>query len=185
LGYLVRMFCEKYAPGKVPDELAFAWGRGRGDMHRRNPCRGIYRFPELKYGYPKLHLENNIRANWLLRGILDSTESKFNTLDKDLQLTALQSALFMIGYDVKGQNIDRPRALEQRGKILQFGKDERGELAEFLAVAAHTLLPQLDHTLLPTIYLALFGRAMNDHHPATLIQSGFAENSLAITTLTM
>jgi predicted ATP-dependent endonuclease of OLD family len=66
-----------------------------------------------------------------------------------------------------------------------FTSSKDAFIHECSIVAAHTLLPQLDHTLLPTIYLALFGRAMNDHHPATLIQSGFAENSLAITTLTM
>jgi hypothetical protein len=64
------------------------------------------RFPELIYN-PKLHIENNIRANWLLRGILDSTESKFNKLDRDLQLVALESSLFMIGYDVVGVELTR------------------------------------------------------------------------------
>ncbi|NLX88398.1 MAG: hypothetical protein GXZ09_03185 [Syntrophomonadaceae bacterium] len=105
LGFLVRKFCEDMELNQVPPELLFAWGRGKeqtykpGSINRRNPSKGHYIFPEL-LNNPKRHTESNIKANWLLKAILDNTQSKFNKLDQKMQLIALQSALFMIGYCV-------------------------------------------------------------------------------------
>jgi hypothetical protein len=105
LGLLVRMFCEDSKLKAVPAELAFAWGKGKESIYqnscenRRNPSKESYRFPEL-LNNSKRHIENNIRANWLLREIIDETESKFSNLDKSIQMRALEAALFMIGYDV-------------------------------------------------------------------------------------
>jgi hypothetical protein len=106
LGFLVRTFCEDNCIDKVPEELKFAWGKGRDNkdnngVNRRDPCRNGYEFPKLSNN-PKRHTENNIKANWLLREILDKTKSKFSKLDKDIQMRALESALFMIGYNVSG-----------------------------------------------------------------------------------
>lgn len=107
LGFLVRKFCEDHSLEKVPNELAFAWGKGKestyksSSMNKRNPSKGNYIFPELMNN-PKRHTESNIRANWLLREIVDKTDSKFNKLEKPLQLRALEASLFMIGYDVTG-----------------------------------------------------------------------------------
>ena len=107
LGFLVRKFCEDCALEKVPNELAFAWGKGKEStyksslINKRNPSKGNYVFPELMNN-PKRHTENNIRANWLLREIVDTTDSKFNKLEKTIQLRALEASLFMIGYKVTG-----------------------------------------------------------------------------------
>jgi hypothetical protein len=107
LGFLVRKFCEDCTLEKVPNELAFAWGKGKestyksSSMNKRNPSKENYVFPELMNN-PKRHTENNIRANWLLREIADITDSKFNKLEKALQMRAIEASLFMIGYEVSG-----------------------------------------------------------------------------------
>jgi hypothetical protein len=107
LGLLVRLFCEEYSLAKVPDELLFAWGKGkessyqRSAVNRRNPGSDKYTFPELSNN-PKRHTENNIRANWLLKEIAERTDSKFNQFDGALKMRAIEAALFMIGYQVNG-----------------------------------------------------------------------------------
>ncbi|RQD75865.1 MAG: hypothetical protein D5R97_05375 [Candidatus Syntrophonatronum acetioxidans] len=110
LGLLVRSFCEEASLNSIPQELLFSYGKGREaeassiESNRRNPFLGKYRFPEMA-GNPERHLRDSIRSSWLLKGVLDSTNSKFNTLQQngplDMRLWALQSALFMIGYDVR------------------------------------------------------------------------------------
>jgi hypothetical protein len=105
LGLLVRKFCEEKELLSVPKELAFAWGSGKESAkvkistNRRNPGNSKYIFPELQNN-PKRHIENNLKANWLLCEIINNTNSKFKDLPKGNQLRALESALFMIGYDV-------------------------------------------------------------------------------------
>jgi hypothetical protein len=105
MGLLVRDYCEYKELDRVPCELEFAWGRGKESTYttskynKRNPSSDKYKFPELMNN-SKRHLENNLRANWLIKEIIDRTESKFNRLEKCIQLRALESALFMIGYNV-------------------------------------------------------------------------------------
>lgn len=102
---LVRKFCEKMELEKVPDELKFAWAMARTTKYSpkitnmRYPGSSKYDFPALS-NKPEMHTYYNIKANWLLKSIIDNTESKFNDLDKNKQLRALESALFMIGYSV-------------------------------------------------------------------------------------
>jgi hypothetical protein len=108
LGLLVRMYCAENNLACIPDSLRFAWGRGKesqyanSECNRRNPSSEKYVFPEL-LNNPQRHLECNIRANWLLKEITLRTTSKFNNLRTEDQTTALQSALFMIGYCVRTQ----------------------------------------------------------------------------------
>lgn len=103
---LVRKFCEDTRLDNAPVELAFAWAKGRettymsSSKNKRNPSSEKYQFPEL-LNNPRRHLENNIRANWLIAEILRKTESRFNGLDTDIQMRAFESALFMIGYQVR------------------------------------------------------------------------------------
>lgn len=103
---LVRRFCEDTQLDEVPSELAFAWGKGRETTYmsslgnRRNPSNGKFKFQELMNN-PKRHIENNVRANWLITEILSITDSKFNNLDEKIQVRAFESALFMIGYQVR------------------------------------------------------------------------------------
>lgn len=110
LGVLVRRYCEDNEIACVPNELGFAWGKGKESTYKsslenkRNPSQGKYIFPELQNN-PKRHTENNIRANWLLKEILERTDSRFNKLAESLQLRALEAALFMIGYDVTSKKL--------------------------------------------------------------------------------
>ena len=66
----------------------------------RNPNENKYLFPRI-YNSNANHQISNIKANWLLKGILDNTSSKFNVLAVDSQMRALESSLFMIGYKIK------------------------------------------------------------------------------------
>ena len=107
LGHLVKLYCQDKKIESVPEELLFAWGRGQeskyvsSQLNKRNPSVGSLSFPEL-LNNPRRHTESSIRANWLISMILKNTDSKFNKLDKQVQMRALEAALFMIGYKVKG-----------------------------------------------------------------------------------
>lgn len=98
LGLLVRKFAEERNLSHVPEMLTFAYGNGRGGVNR-NPSSDKYKFPLLRSGdrYNN-HIENNLKANWLLKETLLRNESQFNK-EKD-SLRALEAALFMIGYSV-------------------------------------------------------------------------------------
>lgn len=107
LGLLVKSFCEETKKEKIPEELLFSWGLKRKTSYdqlkysenSRNPSNQLYKFPLLNSS--KLHINNNVRANWLLKEILNKTNSKFNSLDKGISLRAIEAALFMIGYEVR------------------------------------------------------------------------------------
>ncbi|HOB86268.1 MAG TPA: hypothetical protein PKO38_01100 [Bacillota bacterium] len=118
MGFLLPRFCEEKGLEAVPDSLRFSFGRDRGDKpgsskyHRRDPSDGPYRFPEFT-GDRWRHLNDNIKASWLLKAVADSTGSRFKELPQEpllnKRLTALQSALFMLGYDVRtGVDSARP-----------------------------------------------------------------------------
>lgn len=98
LGLLVRRYCEEYNLPNIPPLLSFAYGNARGS-DRRNPSTKKYVFPVLTNSWAK-HTQNNLKANWLLREVLETCNSRFNLLPPSKQLRALESALFMIGYDV-------------------------------------------------------------------------------------
>ncbi len=104
---LVRRFCEEYNLYKIPCKLEFAYGKSRDTGNAKNsrdPSLGRYKFPEFSSAH-RQRLQHNIKASWLLKSIADNTSSRFSRLSQDPplneRLTALQSALFMIGYDVR------------------------------------------------------------------------------------
>jgi len=103
LGLLVRKYCEDNNLLSIPPKLLFAYGNARTTsyqpVNRRNPGTKRHRFPVLTNSSPK-HIENNLRGNWLLKEVLETCNSKFNLLHPSIQLRALESALFMIGYEV-------------------------------------------------------------------------------------
>lgn len=103
LGLLARKFCEDLNLDIIPENLKFAYGNAREANskvnNRRNPSTTKYKFPMLTNS-DKKHIENNLKANWLLKEIIAKTNSKFNELEENRQLRALEAALFMIGYDV-------------------------------------------------------------------------------------
>lgn len=105
LGLLVRRFCEEQQLRQVPELLAFAYANARpakghaAGPNPRDPRTAAYSFPALRND-PVFHTRHNLRANWLLTGILDTTTSRFNALQEPERLRALEAALFMIGYQV-------------------------------------------------------------------------------------
>ena len=107
MGLMVRKFCEENDLYQIPRLLQFSYGPGResgGSSNRRDPSLGGYQFSKFSFN-PRRHLQDNIKASWLLKAVADNTKSRFSRLPQDLplneRLTALQSALFMIGYDVR------------------------------------------------------------------------------------
>jgi len=100
LCYLIRLYAEEKSKKEkskyeIPESLKFAYSVGRSN--NRNPNKGSFKFKNLnQYNY----LKYNITASWLLKLILDKTKSKFNELSENIQLRALESALFMIGYKI-------------------------------------------------------------------------------------
>lgn len=105
LGLFVRLYSEENGLNQIPEYLSFAYGDSRKTkfdtgQNRRDPSNHKYHFSKLSNDSKK-HTENNIKANWLLKEIAENTKSNFAFVDEKIQLRALESALFMIGYDVK------------------------------------------------------------------------------------
>jgi hypothetical protein len=102
LGLLIGEFLKENNIISIPETLKFAYGKSRQiknepyTKNRRDPSTNQYFFPCLN-GNNLLHINNNIRANWLLWNI--AKNSKFNY--EEYPLRSLESALFMIGYDVR------------------------------------------------------------------------------------
>ena len=101
LSVLVRDFCISMGRHRVPRVLEFHLPFPRSHHDRRNPSIGPYRFSGTHNRSDK-HMNSNVKASWLLRAVLDGTHSSFDDCERDADLTALQSALFMIGYDIRG-----------------------------------------------------------------------------------
>lgn len=105
LGLLVRRYAEEKRLRQVPEPLSFAWGQGRegkgaGGPNRRDPSKGRFVLKALG-NHPRRHLESNIRANWIVEAVLRTTATRFGRLPWEEGFFALESALFMIGYDVR------------------------------------------------------------------------------------
>ena len=104
IGLLVREYLEQEKLDIIPKTLDFAFGNpklsnsNKKDISKRNPSNNRFTFKALSNN-SKRHLENNIRANWLLGKV--AKESKFNELNNPLR--SLEAALFMIGYDIRKQ----------------------------------------------------------------------------------
>lgn len=92
LCYLVKLYCKRQKLDAIPLILSFAYGMSRNAKVNRNPNEGPYRFPTL--GRDKIHIECNMKANWLLKEVINFPECLF----KDLR--SLEAALFMIGYEI-------------------------------------------------------------------------------------
>lgn len=92
LCYLVKLYCIEQKQGGVPSLLKFAYGDARNPEVNRNPNSDIYKFSKLDRG--KIHIECNLKANWLLKEVLNFPECQF----KDMR--SLEAALFMIGYAI-------------------------------------------------------------------------------------
>lgn len=106
LCYLVRKFCQESGLDMIPEELKFSWGvlrmntKSKIGENPRNPNEGIYKFPIITNHYNS-HLENNIRANWLVKELYRKDVESFGKLDIKDGLRAIEAALFMIGYKIR------------------------------------------------------------------------------------
>jgi hypothetical protein len=113
LGRAVVQFCEDPDQdlSDVPPGLAFPWAPSKASPNATNPPR---RYPgKARFNFPRLvagrsYAVWNMKTSWLLDAIIDhfSTQSSgFARLgSKMLRLRALEAALFMIGYDLGGDN---------------------------------------------------------------------------------
>lgn len=109
LGLLGRLYAEEAGLEEIPPEIEFSYGSGKtsavrqknGD--RRNPSTEEYKLPSFN-GRLDRQLNDNIKASWLIKEFADKTESRFSLLPQgpllNERMTAIQSAFFMIGYDV-------------------------------------------------------------------------------------
>ena len=104
LGLLIRTFCIQNNFPNIPHQLQFVWTNGRGTQER-NPSQDKYEFPKLRLYKEDDYFENNVRANWLVSAIANSTKSRFANLNTQLRLRAIEKALFMIGYDIHNFSI--------------------------------------------------------------------------------
>ena len=107
LGWAVVKYCRSRGISRVPDGLRFPWAPGYEVANarapkQRNPRDGDLTFPRLQSG--PMHAEWNMRTNWILTDVLaqeDSHLGDFSLIaDEGTRLRALESALFMIGYDL-------------------------------------------------------------------------------------
>ncbi len=103
LALLIREFCRFVGADTVPDTLRFHLPIPRSRARRRNPSTDRYRFPVVSRA--DKHSNSAVKASWLLRGVLDNTNSSFDRYEGESRLTALQSAIFMLGYDIRGFSI--------------------------------------------------------------------------------
>lgn len=92
LCYMVKLYCEEQKLKELPVPLKFAYGNSRNPKVNRNPNNDTYKFSLLDQG--KIHIECNMKANWLLKEVQNAPICEF----KDLR--SLEAALFMIGYDI-------------------------------------------------------------------------------------
>ncbi len=91
LTYLIWLFCRDKALDEVPIQLRLGVPADIGDKGRRP--RG---FPNATSS-PRLYAESNLKAAWLLGEL--SRHGPFDALPSERRVMAIQSALFMIGYE--------------------------------------------------------------------------------------
>ena len=105
MGLLVKRWDEERGALGIPRILAFAYGNSRGNINRNPNCKGDKsQFPLLRSGNRyNNHIENNLKANWLLGKVLKCGKSKFNSEENPLR--ALEAALFMIGYSMPNNEV--------------------------------------------------------------------------------
>jgi hypothetical protein len=105
---LVGLFAQKGGLSSLPNELRFCQLPHRATVDRTPP---YFRdqFPKGWCG-GRRHLCSNIMANWILSATVRARPSRFSSLQASgRDMWALQSALFMIGYQTsRGSNEGTP-----------------------------------------------------------------------------
>ena len=115
---LVGLFAQDIGLLSLPGELRFCQLAHRATVDRSPPYLRE-QFPMARYGNDQ-HLRSNIMANWILTEALRVRPSRFTLLrPSNRSLWALQSALFMIGYETlpnKTLAPNRPKAKLSSGE---------------------------------------------------------------------
>lgn len=148
LGWLVVQYCQDAKLATVPTLLAFPWAKAKeGDNavspKNRNPRQGAYKISQIVSGQP--HAIWNVRASWLISELARKA-SKFNTLTDPMR--AIESALFMIGYDLPNA-VEAPQMLPQPIEDVNIfplqsqaqGRQFRAEPSENEVTFHHALRP--------------------------------------------
>ena len=102
LGWIVVKYCQQKELPNVPEGLRFPWAPGKEARNivipkLRNPSIGNFTFPRLQAG--TTYAKWNIYSSWLLSEVIANGE--FGIFPDQNPLRALESALFMIGYDLR------------------------------------------------------------------------------------
>lgn len=113
MGWLVVQYCQEAQLIAVPAALMFPWAAAKEDANavnpkNRNPSTVNYCLPQFKTGLN--HAQWNLRASWLLAALIEKNAKLSRT---DNPMRELESALFMIGYDLP---INSPIAAEPRAQ---------------------------------------------------------------------
>lgn len=94
LASLVHKYCHEKKLPSVPVELAFGLPTSR-NPDRRDPSCSKFNFPRLLPGDAQHYAISNLRSAWLLGKL---AKQPFCDVPGERRVLALQSALFMIGY---------------------------------------------------------------------------------------
>ena len=100
MGYLVRLYSQCSGATEVAPLLHFRWSHGKGQQHR-DPSSTKFKFETLQYCPQGRHewVKCNLRLAWILGEVCN--EGYFTKyLPPERRMRALESALFMIGYDL-------------------------------------------------------------------------------------
>jgi hypothetical protein len=107
--FVLRYSRHRHLPS-IPVALEFCWMPGRGGG-LRDPSNGPWRFPKCRNGTSghAQHIDSNVRANWLLAACVNGSRfEQFVDANPYIfpvkPLRALEAALFMIGYDLAGND---------------------------------------------------------------------------------
>jgi hypothetical protein len=100
LASMILIYSKSQSLPCIPDTLRLGIPQAQGKQGRRNPSASPYKFPNTgdasKYG--SLYAISNLKAAWLI-GELAYRVAPFANLPNHRPALALQSALFMVGYE--------------------------------------------------------------------------------------
>lgn len=147
LGLFVVKFCRKRKLTSVPDELNFGWMPPKEGKNTKSPKKRDASVANASYDFERANTEakhawSNIRANWIFSSVLERSpsESLFATLpNKQDQLRALESAFFMIGYDLGGHEWLSPATEDEAmipNELVQLNTIAKSEPFQYRADAS-------------------------------------------------
>ena len=110
LCHLIKLYLIENGDNKIPESLNFRFEEGRkGESRNPNTKNLPFNFSKIRR-YKQVEKKrindysdfqiNNIKASWMLKEILEKTESNFNEIEASNRLRSLEAALFMIGYSI-------------------------------------------------------------------------------------